>query len=352
MTNPLKFQQRVLGWFDQHGRRDLPWQRETSPYRVWVSEIMLQQTQVGTVIPYFERFMDALPTVQDLAQASEDQVLHLWTGLGYYSRARNLHRCAQAVCDTMGGEFPDTVETLCQLPGIGRSTAGAIRSIAFAKPAAILDGNVKRVLARYGAVAGWPGKSAVARQLWDMAEQLKPAERTADFSQAMMDLGATLCRRSNPHCEQCPLKNGCKARREGRQQDYPGKRPRKALPVRQTVMLVVTNPEGEVFLFRRPGKGLWGGLWSLPEVDSRTEAVNFCIDNFGRKPARVEEWDSLRHSFSHYHLDIRPLYMELPAGSGGVMEGSRHLWYNLSSPASVGLAAPVLKLLTQLAERP
>ena len=350
MTDPLEFQRRVLGWFDRHGRRDLPWQRETSPYRVWVSEIMLQQTQVGTVIPYFDRFMDALPTVRDLARASEDEVLHLWTGLGYYSRARNLHRCAQVVCETMDGEFPDSVEALCGLPGIGRSTAGAIRSIAFAKPAAVLDGNVKRVLARHAAIPGWPGRSAVARKLWDLAEGLKPSERTADFSQAMMDLGATLCRRAKPRCDDCPLGGDCKARRSGRQHDYPGSKPRRKLPVRETVMLLVTNPEGEVLLSKRPGGGLWGGLWCLPEVDSPEAAADFCLGLLGREPAGVEAWDPFRHSFSHYHLDISPLRVEVPGG-GAVMEPSRHLWYKMSSPEPVGLAAPVVKLLRLLQEQ-
>ena len=215
MPTPETFAARVLEWFDQHGRKDLPWQRDTTPYRVWVSEIMLQQTQVKTVIPYFERFMAALPQVQALAEAPEDRVLHLWTGLGYYARARNLHRSAQRVARELDGQFPETLAGLCDLPGVGRSTAGAILSIALGQRASILDGNVKRVLARYHRVEGWPGRSAVHQSLWDIAEQYTPAERCADYSQAIMDLGATLCTRSKPACDDCPLRGDCEARLHG-----------------------------------------------------------------------------------------------------------------------------------------
>jgi A/G-specific adenine glycosylase len=346
--SPQEFQQTVLAWFDDHGRHDLPWQQNPTPYRVWVSEIMLQQTQVQTVIPYFHRFMQAFPDVNALAAASEDEVLHLWTGLGYYARARNLHKCARTVCQDLDGSFPDTVEALQELPGIGRSTAGAIRSIAFGAPAPILDGNVKRVLARYGAIDGWPGKTQVSKDLWAMAELLSPERRAADYSQAMMDLGATLCTRGQPACDRCPLAARCLAHQAGTQADYPGRKPRKELPVRSTAMMIVTNPAGEVYLQRRPSQGLWGGLWSFPEVANETAARDHCLDRFNCEPTAVQPWEPLRHTFSHYHLDIQPLHLELPCIPDTVMEGEGQLWYNRSRPDAVGMAAPVSKLLNLL----
>lgn len=294
------FQDRVLAWYDQHGRHDLPWQQDRTAYRVWLSEIMLQQTQVKTVIPYFERFISAYPDVGSLAAAPEDEVLHQWTGLGYYARARNLLKCARVVCDVHGGQFPDTVESLETLPGIGRSTAGAIVSMAHGKPAPILDGNVKRVLARHAAIAGWPGRSAVHRQLWELAESLTPKDRCRDYTQAMMDLGATVCTRGQPYCEKCPLQDSCSANGSGKQADYPGRKPRRTIPVRATTMLIISNPSGEVFLIRRQEKGVWGGLWSFPESTDRESGIRTCLDYFGCEPDNVEPWPSLRHTFSHY----------------------------------------------------
>ena len=348
-TTQTGFSHRVLRWFDRHGRKDLPWQADTSPYRVWVSEIMLQQTQVKTVIPYFERFMQALPTVQDLAAASEDEVLHLWTGLGYYARGRNLHRAARQVCDELGGEFPDTVTGLCELPGIGRSTAGAIVSIAFGRRAVILDGNVKRVLARYRAVPGWPGQGAVHDRLWQIAEDYTPARRSADYTQAMMDLGATLCTRSAPACERCPLAADCEALALGRQSDFPGKKPRKVLPVKTTTFIMASASNGDIWLERRPGSGIWGGLWCFPELADDSLAAAWCIDRWGVPPASIEAWPEFRHTFSHYHLDIRPLRLTLPMTPTAVMEAPDQLWYNRRQPAAVGLAAPVASLLARLA---
>ena len=345
MLSPKQFQKQVLVWFDRHGRKDLPWQKDINPYRVWVSEIMLQQTQVATVVPYYQRFMAELPSVEALASASEDQVLHLWTGLGYYARARNLLRCAQTVCAQHGGQFPDTSAALEELPGIGRSTAGAICSIAFGKPAAILDGNVKRVLARYAAIEGWPGKAQVLSSLWELAESLNPDKRTADYSQAMMDLGATVCRRTQPDCENCPLAQSCQANSLQQQQHFPGKKPRKVLPTKSTTMLIISNDAGEVFMARRPTQGIWGGLWSFPEVADSQAAKNFCLDQFGQEPATTEHWATLRHSFSHYHLEIQPLHMQLSQTPAAIMEGDAHLWYNRMQPSSVGMAAPVAKLL-------
>jgi len=343
--SPEQFRQCLLAWFDRCGRRDLPWQSDTTAYRVWVSEIMLQQTRVKTVIPYFRRFMRRFPTVESLAEASIDEVLHLWTGLGYYARARNLHRCARIVAARYGGEFPQDVDSLAGLPGIGRSTAGAIRSLAHERPATVLDGNVKRVLARYAAVAGWPGNTAVHKALWELAESLTPVERSADYTQAMMDLGATVCTRSKPACDICPLARWCRARAAGTQTAYPGRKPGREMPVKSTTMLIVSNPRGEVFLERRPPAGIWGGLWSFPEVAGRDAARDFCIDRFGHPPLTQESWQPLRHTFSHYHLDIRPLRVELPANGDCIMEGDGRLWYNFARPETVGMAAPVSRLL-------
>ncbi|MCL4106092.1 UNVERIFIED_CONTAM: hypothetical protein GTU68_058398 [Idotea baltica] len=345
-----QFAHKVLNWFDQNGRKDLPWQHEINPYRVWVSEIMLQQTQVKTVIPYFHRFMTNFPTVAALAAGSEDQVLHLWTGLGYYARARNLHRAAKMVCHELAGEFPSEVDDLVQLPGVGRSTAGAIRSIAFGRPATILDGNVKRVLARYKAVPGWPGKSAVHQQLWDIADELTPLQRVGDYSQAMMDLGATLCTRAAPDCVSCPLVADCEAFKLGTPRDFPGKKPPKKTPVKNTTFLMVSAENGDVWLERRPNSGIWGGLWCFPEISDGAQAKNWCLDRWGVAPTENRPWPEFRHTFSHYHLDIQPLQLILPNNPETVMEGEQQLWYNTRQPPKVGLAAPVASLLEQLAK--
>jgi len=352
MPSPESFSQRVLDWFDRHGRKDLPWQRDTGAYRVWVSEIMLQQTQVRTVIPYFERFMTAFPDVQALANAPEDQVLHLWTGLGYYARARNLHKAAKQVAEQLYGQFPDTLEGLCALPGVGKSTAGAILSIAFGQRASILDGNVKRVLARYHRVDGWPGESAVHQRLWDIAERYTPTARCADYTQAMMDLGATLCTRSAPDCSICPLAGDCEARIHGDPQKYPGKKPRKVMPVRTTCFLIARSGNEDIWLEKRPSSGIWGGLWCFPEVGAPDQVLSHCLDLFGAEPANEVVQPGFRHTFSHYHLDITPVVVELAAAPHAVMEASRQLWYNLRQPQPIGLAAPVVALLETLAGAP
>ena len=345
------FSKRILEWFDQCGRKDLPWQQDISAYRVWVSEIMLQQTQVKTVIPYFERFITTFANVQALAAAPEDEVLHLWTGLGYYARARNLHKAAKQVAHEFAGQFPDTLEGLCDLPGVGRSTAGAILSIAYGQRASILDGNVKRVLARYRRVDGWPGQPAVHQRLWDIAEQYTPAERCADYTQAMMDLGATLCTRSSPACALCPLTADCQALASGNQRDYPGKKPRKVLPVKATCFLIACNAEGDIWLVKRPSSGIWGGLWCFPQINDPQTSAQHCLDLWGTEPATITPQSSFRHTFSHYHLDITPIIVELGITPHAVMEASEQLWYNLSSPPQIGLAAPVASLLEKLASR-
>lgn len=345
-VNP-PFAQRLLEWFDRHGRKDLPWQQDISPYRVWVSEIMLQQTQVNTVIPYYLRFMKAFPSVSRLARAELDQVLHHWAGLGYYARGRNLHRAARQIVSDYGGQFPDSVEALQALPGIGRSTAGAIVAIAFKKRAAILDGNVKRVLARHQAIGGWPGEASTLKALWQTSEEFTPDKRVAAYTQAIMDLGATLCTRSKPACSQCPVAGDCQARASDSQGEYPGKKPKKALPVKATQMLMIESPGGEILLEQRPASGIWGGLWSFPELASDEAAEDYCRSRFG-VDAQATPWPPLRHTFSHYHLDIQPVHIVLPRQPAGIMEDDRWLWYNSPSAPDVGLAAPVRKLLNTL----
>lgn len=342
------FDHKVLVWFKDHGRKDLPWQRDPTPYRVWVSEIMLQQTQVNTVIPYYQRFMARFPDVVSLADAPPDAVLHLWSGLGYYARARNLHKAAQQVRDRHGGVFPDTFEDVAALPGVGRSTAGAILSLALGQHHAILDGNVKRVLARCFAVAGWPGQSAVLARLWELSETLTPAEGVAEFNQAMMDLGATVCTRARPACGACPLAADCVARAQGNPAAYPGKKPRKDLPVRQVRMLLIRDPAGQVLLEQRPPTGIWGGLWGLPELAMGDDPLAWVRERFGQSPAAQQSLPDRRHTFSHFHLDIAPLQILLPEPGWLALEGPDRVWYNPAQPDARGLAAPVSRLLDEI----
>ncbi|MBA4502957.1 A/G-specific adenine glycosylase [Marinobacterium marinum] len=344
---PDQFNGAVLEWFDRHGRHDLPWQAEKTAYFTWISEVMLQQTQVKTVIPYFQRFVTRFPTVHDLAAAEQDEVLHLWTGLGYYARARNLHKTARIVSQELNGEFPQTVEGMEALPGIGRSTAGAIVSISTGRRAAILDGNVKRVLARFYAVEGWPGTPAVMKELWAWAERNTPQHRVGDYTQAMMDLGATLCTRSKPSCLLCPLQTHCQARTLNLTDRLPSPRPRKTLPVKHTMMLLIQNDAGETLLQQRPPSGIWGGLWSLPEVaDLRDAASTLGLE---LDLAATEVLEPVRHTFSHYHLDITPARVVSKDPTNSVMEGLSALWYNVEQPANIGLAAPVKRLLERYA---
>ncbi|MFT7471041.1 MAG: A/G-specific adenine glycosylase [Kiritimatiellia bacterium] len=348
-TNPL-FAKQLLQWFDKHGRHDLPWQTDRTSYRVWISEIMLQQTQVTTVIPYFERFMNRFATIQELAAAQTDQVLHLWTGLGYYARARNLHKAAKVIVDTNGSSFPDTVEGLMDLAGIGQSTAGAIAAISMGVRAPILDGNVKRVLARYHCIPGWPEQSSVKKRLWEIAESLTPHERVEDYTQAIMDLGATVCTRSKPSCQDCPFQLDCGARQQGRIAEFPGKKAKKTLPVKSVAMFIVQNALGEVLLEKRPATGIWGSLYSLPESakpSSTPKLAGASIDSGADNVS--EELEKIRHSFSHYHLDITPVRIRATK-LDEIAETDRWLWYPLDHSLEVGLAAPVKKLLNNLAE--
>lgn len=347
-VGPPLIADRLLGWFDQHGRRDLPWQANPTPYRVWVSEIMLQQTQVATVIPYYQRFMDRFPDLASLAQAPLDTVLAHWTGLGYYARARNLHRCAQQLWAERRGEFPDSIAELAALPGIGQSTAGAIVSLALGGRAPILDGNAKRVLARYHAVEGWPGNTAVSRALWVLAERETPVDRVADYTQAIMDLGATLCRRSQPECQRCPLRGDCRAFLQGEPVRYPGKKPRRETPLRHTVFVVLITAAGEVMLERRPPSGIWGGLWSFPEATDAAAARALARDA-ALRPAAPRSLARFTHVFSHFKLEVTPLRIDCEVAGNSVAETADRRWLPIREAMALGLPAPVLQLLDQLA---
>ncbi|MCH8550515.1 MAG: A/G-specific adenine glycosylase [Natronospirillum sp.] len=339
-----RFQQAVLDWFGHSGRTHLPWQQKQTPYRVWVSEIMLQQTQVATVIPYFERFMARFPTVEHLAKGEQDEVLHLWTGLGYYARARNLHQCAQQIVAQHGGQFPEDVDSLAALPGIGRSTAGAIVSLALNRPAPILDGNVKRVLARYHAVPGWPGHTAPARRLWQLAEQYTPYREARNYTQAMMDLGATLCTRRNPDCQHCPLAADCQAFRSGEPERYPESKPKKNKPQRQAWWLLLQLPDQRCLLQQRAPAGLWGGLFCFPEFACR-EDLEHWLTTQGLGRAERDSWAPFRHTFTHFHLDIHPVHVPVSAPDH-VAETGR--WVQPALEETVGLAAPTRQLLNKL----
>ncbi|MDX1812679.1 MAG: A/G-specific adenine glycosylase, partial [Gammaproteobacteria bacterium] len=295
--------QRLLPWFDKFGRKHLPWQQNKTPYKVWISEIMLQQTQVATVIPYFERFMQSFPDIVTLAKANEDEVLSHWSGLGYYARARNLHKCAKTVYKEFAGQFPTEIEQVMNLPGIGRSTAGAILSLSLHQSHPILDGNVKRVLSRVYKVEGWYGRTAVGNQLWQFAEENTPAERVADYNQAMMDLGATLCvRGKNLDCSICPLNDMCQAYRDNEVHLFPHSKPKKTLPVKNTVMLLASNAGNEILIEKRPPAGIWGGLWSLPEFESVAQLKQWLAAKYQYNENDLQSWAPMRHTFSHYHL--------------------------------------------------
>lgn len=345
-TEERGFAAKVLAWFDRNGRKDLPWQQSPEPYSVWVSEIMLQQTQVAAVIPYYQRFMELFPDIQALAAAPIDAVLAAWSGLGYYARARNLHRAAEIIARQEG--FPDTLEAWMKLPGIGRSTAGAILSIAYSTSHPILDGNVKRVLSRFYAVHGWPGKSHVARELWHLSAECTPQERVADYTQAIMDLGATVCRRSKPLCQICPLNEECRARRENRIAELPGRKAGRPLPAKQCVFLLLQDDPGKrILLERRPPRGIWGGLWSFPEYRDIDAALSWCQEN-AVPVHRHQTLTSRRHTFSHYHLDYTPVLVHTENPKHFVMESGGAVWYKVETIAKLGVPTPVRQLLQTL----
>ncbi len=357
MTPAQHFAKALVAWHATHGRHDLPWQQERTAYRVWVSEIMLQQTQVSTVIPYYARLMAGFPDVVALANAPLDEVLHLWTGLGYYARARNLHRAAVRVRDEFGGEFPTTFDAVADLPGIGRSTAGAILSLSLGQRHPILDGNVRRVLSRHFGIAGQPAQKAITELLWRCADECTPQQHVDTYNQAMMDLGATLCTRRKPLCAYCPLESDCVARIEGRQHELPTPRVRPERPSKRSYMVLAVRGDGSVFLRQRPAPGIWGGLWCAPDFDSLEQAQGFvartldcaafAISRDSPQPG-LQALPEIEHAFTHFDLTITPLLVRC-RGEAGVMDGADVLWYNARQPASVGLPQPVKLLLERVA---
>ncbi|MEO6925433.1 MAG: A/G-specific adenine glycosylase [Rhodanobacter sp.] len=342
---------RLLRWFDRHGRKDLPWQRETlsgqrDAYCVWLSEVMLQQTQVATVVGYFERFVAALPTLRDLAAADEDTVLALWSGLGYYRRARFLHQAAQICAAQHDGELPRDFAALTALPGIGRSTAGAILAQAYGLRFPILDGNVKRVLARFHGIHGDPAGSAVEKQLWHHAEAHTPERRVADYTQAIMDLGATVCVRSRPRCETCPLAADCVAHRDNLTAQLPTRKAGKTIPTRATMMLVLRDRQHRILLERRGPQGVWSGLWSLPEAGDPDSAWRIA-----QQHAQIDDVQALTpfiHVFSHYRLNIEPLLFDRASARSGINDSPQLRWCSRQELDALGLPAPVRKLLLNI----
>lgn len=336
-----RFTEDLIAWQRTAGRHDLPWQRTQDPYRIWLSEIMLQQTQVSTVIPYYARFLAAFPDVQALAAAPIERVIELWAGLGYYARARNLHRCAQRIAAVNGGKFPETEVLLEELPGIGRSTAAAIAVFAFGRRAAILDGNVKRVLCRQFGIGGFPGTKSVHDRLWALAERLLPATDIEAYTQGLMDLGATLCTRSRPRCGDCPVADGCVARRDGRQGELPEARPRAAVPERTASFVLLTDGQ-RLLLERRPPSGLWGGLLVPPEGKPSEVAARF-----GLALSQTTKLASFRHSFTHFRLTLEPVLCHVSPGLQVSEPGLE--WVDLGRAADAGVPAPIKKLIRQVA---
>lgn len=357
------FASRLLYWFDQHGRHDLPWQQPRTPYRVWVSEIMLQQTQVATVCGYFQRFITALPSLPALAAAPLDQVLALWSGLGYYGRARNLHRAAQWCREHHQSELPNELAALCALPGIGRSTAAAILALAHGQRLAILDGNVKRVLSRHLGIIGYPGLSAIECQLWAAAESRLPNinstdNRMADYTQAIMDLGASVCTRNRPRCDVCPLSADCVALQTGQTDHLPTRKSNKPRPEKSVRVLLAINADGLVLLEKRPPVGIWGGLWSLPEspldmIDGTTKwsnpesglaaSLGLCIQTSTQLP-------TLRHSFTHFHLFLHPVLAHVQMQPRALAETTEQIWLDPTALDDYGIPAPIRKLLSTMAD--
>jgi A/G-specific adenine glycosylase len=338
----------LIAWHARQGRHDLPWQEDRTPYRVWVSEIMLQQTQVATVVPYYQRFMQRFPGVRALADAPIDAVLHLWAGLGYYARGRNLHRAARRICAEFGGEFPTTFEAVASLPGIGRSTAGAILALSGGKRFPILDGNVKRVLSRFFGVQGDLAERENLERLWQLAEGCTPHHHVDTYTQAIMDLGATVCTRRKPLCDFCPLAERCYARYTGRQHEIPAPRAARERHTRHIVMLVAMSEDGSVLLERRPESGVWGGLWCLPEFATDQDAHNYAEQRLRDVRMASQPLGAVEHSFTHFDLVVAPLLARC-GGFAGVMDAADTVWYNPREPATIGLPAPIKTLLERIA---
>ncbi|MCP3850848.1 MAG: A/G-specific adenine glycosylase [Gammaproteobacteria bacterium] len=345
--SPGSFSNALLKWFDKHGRKDLPWQENKTSYRVWISEIMLQQTQVKTVIPYYLKFMQHFPDIKTLAHAAQDEVLHLWTGLGYYARARNLHKTAQIITHEHSGRFPQTSKDLQSLPGIGRSTAGAILAFSQGQHQAILDGNVKRVLCRYYCVQGWSGHSKTQAILWAHSEAITPEKRCDDFNQAMMDLGSSLCSRSKPQCTACPLNHSCMAYLNDKVTQYPNPKPKKEKPVKSVYLLMLHTQQGEILLEKRPQQGIWGGLWSFPQCDTKHEIDLWLDRHHFSTDSKKHFQNDFRHTFSHYHLQITPVQIQVEIPSG-IMDDKNYIWFNQQKPLKLGLSTPIKKLISEM----
>jgi A/G-specific adenine glycosylase len=343
------FSKSLIHWHKKRGRHDLPWQCDPSPYHVWISEIMLQQTQVSTVIPYYTRFINRFPNVRSLAIADIDEVLSYWAGLGYYARGRNLHRAALIICDNFDGDLPSDKEKLLTLPGIGRSTAGAIMALAFNQRHAILDGNVKRVLSRFYAVRGWPGESAVEKQLWQLTENLTPERDVAQYTQAMMDLGATVCMRSQAKCDICPISQGCLARQHEMQHQYPTSKPKKAIPLRKMVFLLLENKAGEIFFQRRPPTGIWGGLWCFPECSPDDDIEKWLLTKMGFSGSITRQLSVIKHALTHYRLEILPIHLKVKQ-CNNVEEMDDHRWCLSGDALKFGVPTPVKNLLLTMAK--
>lgn len=341
------FSKKLLSWYEKYGRHDLPWQKNKTAYRIWISEIMLQQTQVTTVIPYYERFMQRFPMIQKLAAASEDDVLSHWSGLGYYARARNIYKTAKLLVEQYRGQFPKTVDAVSELPGIGKSTAGAIISFAYQKKAVILDGNVKRVLARYFAIDTAINQKDTIEKMWGLAEKLTPDKNAHHYNQAIMDLGATLCTRTKPRCVDCPFMRDCKAHQNNKATFYPAKTIKKSRPLKKTRMLIIYKNAREILLFKRPATGIWGGLWGFPEY-TLEEDYHF----FQSHPLRyINELEKITHQFTHFTLEIFPMMARLKNQAALKKLDTREwIWYNLSTDLPGGVAAPIEKILTMLRE--
>jgi A/G-specific adenine glycosylase len=349
MNEHISFSQKLVDWYNLHGRHNLPWQAKQTAYHVWISEIMLQQTQVATVIPYFKNFIQKLPTINALAAAQEDDVMRLWTGLGYYSRARNLMKTARIIQTIYHGEFPRKIDRLIALPGIGRSTAGAIISLAFEAKAPILDGNVKRVLARYHGILGWPGNGKVARKFWAVAEASLPDKDHRAYAQSLMDLGATLCTRSKPDCTRCPLKEKCHAKKNNKISELPGKKPPQIIKRQSFFFIIIMNQLGNILLQKQPPKGVWGGLWCFPKAEDEKEC-SIVLDrlNIG-KWQQLETMSSFQHRLTHVAFQITPLLFSSSVSSKDAATVDNVAWYNIRETELVGLPAPVKKLMLKLA---
>lgn len=343
----MTFADRIIEWQARHGRNDLPWQGTRDPYRIWLAEIMLQQTQVGTVIPYYLRFLERFPDVHRLAAADADDVMRLWSGLGYYSRARNLHAAAQAIVARHGGRFPRALAEVEALPGIGRSTAAAIAGFAFGARAAILDGNVKRVFARHFGVDGYTGERSVEQALWRLAESLTPPTGIERYIQGLMDLGATLCTTRQPACSRCPVRETCVALAANRVGELPAPRPRKTVPMRETAMLLLRH-QGGVLLQKRPPLGIWGGLWSLPELALADDPVRVAAERFGCAIALTERLGVLKHGFTHFTLRITPVVAHVASIAPRAAQPGC-VWSSLEEARGAALPVPVKKLLARLA---